>query len=432
MKNSFRNNFLFSCIILSFFSFSQLKREDVLRRYQYLNFNSSLDNLVRIDDFGIKIFSSLSNKQKGNSEFDLSWNEGLTFLNLIDSFSLDTMIKIYETKNIGGCKKYWKNNYSKKHIKSTQVNSIGKLAGKKIAIDPGHIAGDLATGKIERKFLEFRPNDTTKLKEEVEIVEGKLTWETAFILKSLLEKEGATVFLTRKKESYTAFSSSYEDWLLKRKKKVLDSLMLSKKITIVDYKNLIKCDKEKFFLSFFKDHDLAQRITEINKFKPDLSIIIHYNVDEKNIDWLKPGPKNFTMCFIGGGMTPDNFKKTSYKLNFLRLLLSNHLDASEKIAGLTVQEFFKQLKIPIAKKTDALYLAENCNESKTAGVYCRNLALCRAIASPLVYGEALYQDNFDECQHLCKLDKDYLGLKTNQRIIEVANCYYDAIIKYFK
>lgn len=92
--------------------------------------------------------------------------------------------------------------------------------------------------------------------------------------------------------------------------------MLSKKITIADYKNLIKCDKEKFFLSFFKDHDLAQRITEINKFKPDLSIIIHYNVDEKNIDWLKPGPKNFTMCFIGGGMTPDNFKKTSYKLNF--------------------------------------------------------------------------------------------------------------------
>ncbi|MBC7862817.1 MAG: N-acetylmuramoyl-L-alanine amidase [Bacteroidia bacterium] len=412
-------------ISISFSGRGQVTQSLAMKRFQYLNFHSSLNNLVTIDEAGVKIFASAAAKKSGKPEISISWKMAKDFGGFVRIFGTDTMAKMYENGTLAKLLK------DQRYGSERMIGDDGPLSGVSIALDPGHIAGDMETAKIERKFLEFRANDTTGLKENVNIAEGKLAWETAMILKTALEKAGATVFITRKKIEYTAFGMSYDDWLLKRKKTVLDSLKNINKLTAAEHKNLMAADKEKFFRDFFKDHELARRIKTINKFDPDLSVIIHYNVDEKNVDWLKPGKKNFTMCFIGGGMTADNFKKASYKINFLRLLLTEDLEKSEKIAGYTVQEFSKTLGIPIAKKSDATYLEESCNATGTAGVYCRNLALCRAINSPLVYGECLYQDNFDECLMLNKRDKVYCGITTNERVKQVADCYEKAILKYF-
>jgi hypothetical protein len=166
-------------------------------------------------------------------------------------------------------------------------------------------------------------------------------------------------------------------------------------------------------------------------FKPDVTVIIHYNVDEKNKDWIRPAKANYTMAFIAGGMSSDSFKKMRGKVHFLRLLLSDDIPESERLASLTVQEFNKNLNVPLAKQNDADYLRDNCMASAAEGVFCRNLALCRLVSSPLVYGECLYQDNTNEFKTLSLQDKTYYGIKTNERVNKVALSYFEALKKYF-
>jgi len=69
---------------------------------------------------------------------------------------------------------------------------------------------------------------------------------------------------------------------------------------------------------------------------------------------------------------------------------------------------------------------EGCLPTEANGVYCRNLQLPRYIHSPIVYGETLYQDNFNECKLLStETDKT-----KNKRIQQVADAYFKGILNY--
>src|SRR6185369_12448365 len=107
---------------------------------------------------------------------------------------------------------------------------------------------------------------------------------------------------------------------------------------------------------------------------------------------------------------PDNVQSAAGKMNLLRLLLTTDIDGSQKISEQLVSELAKNLAIPIAKTTDATYLGEHCTATGSAGVFCRNLALCRLVKSPLMYGECLYQDCEDECYELVKNTENKLGV----------------------
>ncbi|MFN6038121.1 MAG: N-acetylmuramoyl-L-alanine amidase, partial [Bacteroidota bacterium] len=288
------------------------------KRLDYLCLGNGLKNLISIDQEGVKIYSS-DGKKENKPEFTLYWDETKYFIELTKNVSIDSMEKIYFNK---GNSKFDK-------IIGYDLSSITLskgLKGKKIAIDPGHFAGDLSTAKIEQKFLDFKYKFDQGDSTHIQIAEGILTWQTAYLLKKTLEEQGAEVVLTREEINSTSFGKSYEAWFKDDKIKILDSLRNTGKLKEKEYKKLISLSKSKFFWEFFRDFELANRVKVMNKFKPDLSVIIHYNVDEKNTDWKKPTVKNFTMAFIGGGMTSDNFEKTSHKINFLRLLLSEDLD----------------------------------------------------------------------------------------------------------
>lgn len=405
--------------------FSQSNSELKNRFNTYLNFNGSLNSQVKFTDNSVSILNA------GNPEFTLFSDEYQVFSNLLLSLKPQEFVPIYS----------WKKN---KHLTKRQLDSLSKtqstfgvlknsnnLSGKKIALDPGHFAGNMEVARIEQKFIDFTPTPLNQLKDTIRFNEGKLTYQTADILKHKLEEQGAIVMVTRPKQNHTAFQITYEDWIIKRKKNVLDSLLQSNAIELKRYTTLMKLSKQKLFWEFFRDYELMERARIINEFKPDLTIIIHYNVDEKNTDWKNPSQKNHTMAFIGGGMTGDNFSKQINKIHFLRLLLTNQIHQSEKISSLTVNQFSKQMNIPIAQKNDADYLRDNCLKTPSNGVFCRNLALCRTINSPLVYGECLYQDNANECMNLCKEDFEIYNQKVPKRINEAANCYYEAISIYF-
>ncbi len=417
---------ILSFVFFSSTLFSQTTIELKDKFNTYLNFNGSLNSVVSFSETSFSILNTNS------SEFTLYNNEFRFFETLLKSLPTEQLNLIYE----------WKKN---KKLTSKQLDSLvllipsqtkgsikTGLKNKRIAIDPGHFAGNVTDARVEQKFICFAPSPLNNFKDTLQFNEGFLTYATAQILKYQLEEQGAIVMLTRPEQNYTAFGLTYTDWYNTKRSIVLDSLLKIKNIEQKKYEALKKQTKEKLFWDFFRDYELAERARKINAFKPDATVIIHYNVDEKNKDWLNPTSKNFTMSFIGGGMTKDNFSKTSSKIHFLRLLLSNQLPESEKLASLTVNLFNQDLKIPIAKQSNATYLNESCIKTKSAGVFCRNLALCRIINSPLVYGETLYQDNNQECLVLSKNDFETYNVKVPKRITLVANCYYKALERFFQ
>lgn len=417
--------FFFAFLFVPLFVSSQLTNELKNRFNTYLNFNGSLNSQVKFNDNSVSILNA------GNPEFTIYLDEQPVFSNLLTSLKPQDFITIYNWKKNKHLSKKQLDSLSKKHGTFGVLKNTNSLSGKKIAIDPGHFAGNMEVARIEQKFIDFTPTPSNQLKDTIRFNEGKLTYQTADILKHKLEEQGAIVMVTRPKQNYTAFQITYEDWIIKRKKIVLDSLLKTGAINASRYTALMKLSKQKLFWEFFRDYELMERARIINEFKPDLTIIIHYNVDEKNTDWKKPTQKNHTMAFIGGGMTANNFSSQTNKIHFLRLLLTNQIHESEKISSLTVNQFSNQMNIPIAQKHDADYLRDNCLKTPSNGVFCRNLALCRTINSPLVYGECLYQDNINECYNLCKEDFEIYNQKVPKRIFEAANCYYDAITIYF-
>ena len=411
-----RLNFIFLLVLIRFCGLSQNYQQIKNRFDKYLNYHGSLSAFVEVTPDKIVFY-----KQPKQAEFILLIEDWKKLAALLKALPEDSLEKIYTNKNLIRDYKL----PTSSPVKKTKMSQL------KIMIDPGHIAGNMGMARTEQKFLHFTKQQNATLKQDsIDIAEGLLTFQTASILKNMLEEKGATVALTRKENS-TSFGYSYEEWNRKFKKKTLDSLLAIKKITPQKHKQLLQENASAFFISFFKDYELQQRARVINTFKPDLTVIIHYNVDEKNTDWKGPSDKNFCMTFIPGCLITDNIKSIQGKLNLLRLLLTDDLDESEKIASLVVDQLSQQLAIPIANTTDATYLSKHCMASSSKGVYSRNLALCRMVQTPLVYSECLYQDNEHECYNLCQNTEIVYGIKTNKRVVLAAQSIYKAIVQFY-
>ena len=399
----------------------------------YLNFNGSLSPYVLITDKDVRIYKNSNDKNNDLPELMIDYSEIKIFEYLLKYAPQDSIDAILKRK---GAKKWGRKKFAEMQIlyeeEPHNYTVIKPLDGKKIVIDPGHIAGNADMAFIEQKYLRFVKDSFPQLPvDSVKLQEGVLTYATACILKKQLEEQGANVILTRG-ENKTVFGITYQEWFIHRKKTTLDSLKNTGDLDAAKHKRLFGLDPKTFFWEFFRDFELAARARYINKQNPDLSIIIHYNVDEKNVPWSKPSDKNYTMVFMPGAFNSETIKSINGKANFLRLLLTEDLPLSEKISALTVKEFSKTLNLPIASKTDADYLKENCLSPHNNGVYCRNLALCRNVKAPLVYGECLYQDNHKEYMELSKKDKSYYGIQSNTRVKAVSDAYFNAIMQFYK
>ena len=396
----------------------------------YLNFKGSLNNLVSFEDDAIFIKDA-----NGKKEFAIYSHE----IEMLASFFENNSFKLHEQLlKLKGTKKYSKRQRDSLYIYIDDIKKLPKqkklkpLQGYRIAIDPGHFATNLTDAKIEQKYLYFVKDTLKNNSDTIKLFESALTFNTAQLVKVMLEEQGATVFLTRTQNNFTSFNCTYPTWLKYHKLQMLDSLKANNLLPAERYNKLIKLNDYKLFWEFFRDFDLSNRAKIINQFNPHATLIIHYNVDEKNDPWLKPTIKNNTMTFIGGAFTESNFDKPETKIHFLRLLLTQQLNQSEKLATQTVLNFNKNLGVSMAGQFDADYLKDNCITTQSKGVFCRNLILCRTINSPLVYGEALYQDNTNECDALMKLDKTVNNIITNERIYNVAKSYYDAVFLFLK
>lgn len=396
---------------------------------KYLNFRGSVSAYMRFEKDVMYLMGPGGKKELAIYE------EEVPFLAAL--FENGTQKKQVELTTKKGLRRYSKKELDSLTTGSSAQTTLKKekdqlpLKGYKIALDPGHFATSLGEAFVEKKYLYFLP-EGSGVKDSVKIFESQLTFNTASLVKAMLEAQGATVFLSRDRSNFTSFNCTYSDWMRLHKRRTLDSLVKIGSMSPAKRNSLLKGNDVAFFWNFFRDYDLANRAAKINAFQPQVTAIIHYNVDEKNVPWTKHTSKNFSMAFIPGAFTSDNMGRTEGKLSFLRLLLSDQLNRSAALAEQTVANFHKYLEIDIARTCDATYLRDNCISTNCAGVYCRNLALCRKINSPLVYGESLYQDNEKESLALMRSDVDLYGIKTNERLNKVAISYYEALVKFFE
>lgn len=410
---------------IAFHSFAQTQKEYYQKKFDtYFSKDYKVKEMVHIGDYGLSIYATESAWRKGEkAEIILTWEEVTMLAPVISSISETELKKLLIDKR--DSLEYY---FQKDTIK--RADAPKSLKGMKIAIDPGHIGGAYHMGETESRCMTLEI-DSAK---QIELVEGNLSFFTAIILKQKLDSMGAQVMLTRSDTGVSSLGITFFEWKKKIKNKAyVDSLadnnLISDKGLLLLKKHL---DDKKLFSEVFASLDMANRAKKINAFQPDITVVIHYNVNEKNLGWNRTTDKDYVMTFVPGCVTAEDMNKLAGRLNFLRLLLSNDIENSVKLSSAVVKKLSTKLNVTIAQKSDATYLSQACLSTPQKGVYSRDLALTRLIKGTLVYGEPLYQDNNQECLLLTAKDDMVGGFSVSKRIELVAEAYFEGIVEYIK
>jgi N-acetylmuramoyl-L-alanine amidase len=417
-----------SLFFAPFFVSGQTTSENIESKLNnYFSKDPSVKRFVGITKDNLLLYSDSKAKALGKApEFVLSWKEVKILGSFINRLSTGELADLLSKK--GDSLNFYMAKYQTNEVLEQASSS---LKGLKVAIDPGHIGGTYDMGYAESRCMTLQV-DSLGHADSIRLVEGNLTFYTAQMLKKKLEAQGAEVMFARKDTGISALDITYWQWKQRIKSPAyVDSLVEADLMTEKE-KRLLRLnisDKE-LFKVLFGFVDMAERAKKINAFKPDITVIIHYNVNEINTGWTQPTPRDYTMTFVGGCIIGKDLETVSGRLNFLRLLISPDIENSVKLSSGVVHHLSKDLGILIAHKEDATYLKNNCLSTPAEGVYSRDLALTRIIRGTLVYGEALYQDNCKECFLLSGKGLDFKGCNISQRLEQVAQAYFEGIMDY--
>ncbi|AZQ61876.1 hypothetical protein EI427_06370 [Flammeovirga pectinis] len=403
---------------------SQLAQYYKRRAKKYLVKSPHLYEYFSITNRGITIYPSPQHRKQGIAEFYVGWNELSTLKDVFEYGDRSFQYEVYQSKGVKPFTQEFKQTVNiLKSITTFVPTSIMKpLSGIRIAIDPGHIAADMDMAKIEGRFLEMKLEDGSK----VNLKEGDLTLTTAYILRDSLIKYGAEVYLTRDIAGNTGASKvPYQSW----KKRYLRSKLHEQKLTKKQMLHVINhAPESRIYRQYYLQDDLEIRAENINYFKPDVTVVLHYNADELNVGWKKPTERNFSMVFVPGSFMKNELASKRDRYDFLRILVSDYTKDSYYLSKFIMDEFVDYLKVPAVDPiTEPKYL-KVVGLPLGTGIYARNLRLCRLLNSPMCYGEPLLQDNVDELKGLN--NNNYAEGKIAPRVIEVANSYFYGILNY--
>lgn len=386
-----------------------------------------MDNIV-INDRGLYMYPTSQRVDK--PEFILYWREMSHFNELLKEKSNEEIIEILKRKG----QRYFHG------IKSTHVDPakypISEFGGLKVAIDPGHVASNMGEAILERRYVRVEGKHLNQ-KKDIEFFEANLAYTTSLRLKEMLEDKGAQVMLTHK-YGKSAMGINYYEWLETDYKKDIIEGYKSEWYNREKFNHLMSGDAPDFvmFYDVFRNKDFVARAKAINKFRPHLTVVIHYNASEGGQrygdKYLPPVTENYSMVFVPGsflGFEVDGADEIDQRFELLRLLVSYDLEESNVFASNVIKELDQQLKVDALPPDNGFEFAEKyaIKSDLADGVYHRNFYLTRVVKGPIAYTEALYQDNFDEIKLLGKKDYTIEGIRTSSRVKDVAQVYFSAI-----
>jgi N-acetylmuramoyl-L-alanine amidase len=392
----------------------------------YLDKDKKATEVFSFTKQGIEMYKPKTDTSERVLDFILNWNEMDVFTSVLRMWSSRDVYdycKLSKMKQ-GGELKYPSSVSSGEYKPGAKPKGV--LSGFMIALDPGHIAGDLETAKMEKKWVEIK-------NPPAQLIEGELTLQTALLLKRKLEAQGVTVMLTREQPNISAFGIDFVKWTDSLYVNALEDAYKREDVSFEEKNYLLtKANNTEIFRRFFLLEDLRERARKINEFHPDMTLIMHYNVDETNTNWNKPTKKDYNMTFVGGGFNEDELVTPESRIEFLRLMLTDDIERSMDFSKYIIESLVQKTGVPAALDTNAIYLRDNCMKTDLSGVFCRNLTLTRKVKGVVCYGESLYQDNINECKALSKKDVKIGEMETSKRVEEVAEAYFEGIMNYIK
>lgn len=376
---------------------------------------------VKFKQYNLELFD-----EKGSHEFTINWTQ------------VPQLVRRLETGNHKDL--YGGMNKSLKDLSNGLIKQGGEyhpipteMADVLVAIDPGHFAGNFKEAMREDKYVKMRGADIG-LQKDVAFYEADLADITAAIVKLELEKLGAKAFVT-KPMGGNSLGKSFHEWYTRDYKGDLEWYHHEGDVTKSDYEMYLKSDSNAIFNTFYRFVEFRKRIDLINSSNPTVSIIIHYNAMEggkRDADgFLKPVQTNYSMAFVPGAFNSYELKRYAEKLDFLRLLMSPDLNKSMRLAHLILTQE-NAIGVPPVQNDQHVLDERYCSRTDYDGVYCRNLAMTRTVRGPLVYLEALLQDNEKEAVALSTRDYEldhptYGKMMVPKRCYEVAMCVVKGI-----
>ena len=304
----------------------------------------------------------------------------------------------------------------------------------RIAIDPVHIGGSRKMAEIEHKLVKI----ITATGDTLFIDEGLVTLATARLLAKQLKELGAEVVLTRYEVGESAVGKSYFRWLKEDFRnwiaKDYAGGVLDKEAA--EYLKF-SASQDYIYNQYFKMKDLQARAQRINRFKPDLSIMIRYNIDEKNwekrdtSDFMRPTVANYALAFVPGAFMKGELKTRRDRVEFIRLLLTNDMEKSTDFSRILLKNINYKLGVPTIQAAGNYQFLKSSSRLVEQGIYARNLSMTRLIHGPLSYGEILCIDNVEESLALSKVAVINGKFQVPRRIQQIADTYMASIVEYF-
>lgn len=317
------------------------------------------------------------------------------------------------------------------------------LAGIRIAIDPGHMGSDYWDKETGKYIVDHKGH---------KLSEGVLTLQVALLLEKELQALGAEVFVTRRdfvpvttlslnNFDFRAFArekmrdSNLDNWF----QNLLTSTPLDQEPDDVLYGHFVQSPYiKKMFSEFMRgtyyvqEADVQARAQNINLFKPDIALMIHFDaaIQVKDPQGINSRHFDRTKAYVLGGFAFDEMGTREARRNFGRVLLNRQTwESSLGLARSIVASFDTNMGIG----PDSGHDASNINVEK--GVIARNLEIIRLIeaqASSLV--ECLYYNDPQEFDALLAQDH-FMTIGGNSysysnRLIQVVQSLRDGVTNF--
>ncbi len=312
------------------------------------------------------------------------------------------------------------------------------LAGWRIAIDPGHMAGDLETARMEGKFVCIQQPDLVAARLRLSpVFEANLTLATAWMLHDSLEALGATVLMTRTGPGRVN-GMDFDAWRTYRMESFFQEEIAANRMTPEKAEYFrTKAIPQELFQRVYNADDLRHRAAVLQAFEPHITLIIHYNVHEPHLtqqdknDCLHFTDANYCMGFIPGSFLLSELANPEDRAALLRLIGTRDLADSRDLTAAFVRASTRETGVPPIDNPDAFYYLRKYSLPDTAtGVYARNLQLARLVGGAICYGESLIQENKAEYLQLARPDMEVHGIQASSRLEAVARAYLQAVKEY--
>lgn len=287
--------------------------------------------------------------------------------------------------------------YKYKKVRGAVINA--PLRGLRVAIDPGHM-GESPWDKMTGKYVYDGKGNY--------LSEGIMALQVSLLLKQELEALGAQVVLTRSTPApstqipYNDFA--LEPYILNEIRESTHQPWFQQLLGTGTGVNLFKAfDNSSQIKKMFSQNskstyytlreDLWARADIINEFKPDITLIVHFDILPSDGDGhgLNAKAPNQTKVFIAGGFQNGELASRRTRKQFAKKLLDQkQWDESILLSKHVLNEFNRQMGLTFPKSSaGGTYVAP--------GIFSRNLGLTRSIDnSAIAYLECLFYNRPDE------------------------------------